>query len=525
MSKHVLVIGAGPGGLASAMLLASAGLRVTVVEAQQRIGGRTSTLERDGFRFDMGPTFFLYPGVLETVFERCGLNLHDHVDLKKLDPQYHLIFEQGGDLLATPDVPRMQEAIAKLSPDDATRLPRYLDDTRRKFSAFRPVLESPFNSVMDLLKFNPVSLLPLLRPFSSVDSDLGRYFKDERVRLAFSFQSKYLGMSPFQCPSLFTILSFLEYEYGVFHPVGGCGAVSQAMAKVAGDMGVEFRLGEPVREMLFEGHKACGVRTDEGLIHGDAVVVNADFADAMTKLVPDKLRRKWTDSKLAGKRYSCSTFMMYLGIRGRYDDLQHHTIFLADNYAENLKDIEDRHVLSANPSIYVQNPCVTDDTLAPDGLSSLYVLAPVTHEHGNVDWSKQTAGFRQTVMQQLAKLGLDDLENRIVSEQIMTPQHWQTDMNIYRGAVFNLAHTFRQMLHLRPHNRFEDLDGVYLTGGGTHPGSGLPVIYQSSLISTDLLLNDFGVARQTAASSKTYGKADSDDNAKADEKALATAGG
>src|SRR5262249_43140054 len=181
-----------------------------------------------------------------------------------------------------------------------------------------------------------------------------------RVRLAFSFQSKSLGMSPFNCPSLFSILSFLEYEHGVFHPVGGCGAVSEAMARVARDLGAEIHLNEGVEEILFEGRRAVGVRTRAGEYRADALVINADFARAMTRLVPDHLRRRWTDRKLAAKRFSCSTFMLYLGIEGRYDDLAHHTIYMADDYARNLREIETEHVLSEDPSFYVQNACVTD---------------------------------------------------------------------------------------------------------------------------------------------------------------------
>jgi phytoene desaturase len=503
MSKHVVVIGAGPGGLAVAMILASRGVRVTLLERRHRVGGRTSAIEADGplggrFRFDVGPTFFLYPAVLEEVFTACGENLHDHVKLTRLDPQYHLIFEQGGELRATPDVARMQSEMSRLDPHDARNLPAFLADNRRKFAAFKPILQRPWSSWTDLLSFNPLKMLPLVRPWSSVDSDLRRHFRDPRTRLAFSFQSKYLGMSPFQCPSLFTILSFLEYEYGVFHPEGGCAAVSEAMAKVASTIGVDIRLNEQVEAMRFDGRRCTGVVTSAGAIDCDAVVVNADFADAMTRLVPDRLRRRWTDRKLARKKYSCSTFMLYLGIEGRHPELSHHTIFLAGDYEQNLRDIEIDHRLSDNPSFYVHNPSSLDPTLAPAGHSTLYVLAPVSHEHGNIDWRRDAGPFRRTVLSQLRKLGLGDIEPRIRFEKMITPAEWSADMRVYRGATFNLAHTLQQMLHLRPNNRFEDLDGVYLTGGGTHPGSGLPVIYESARITGKLLLDDLGVPNSIA---------------------------
>jgi len=256
---------------------------------------------------------------------------------------------------------------------------------------------------------------------------------------------------------------------------------------------VQFSLGDEVKRVLIEGGRAVGVVADSGEHRADALVINADFADAMTRLVPDHHRRAWRDRKLKKKRYSCSTFMMYLGIEGRDDDLPHHTIFLAGDYPDNLRDIEKRHTLSANPSLYVQNASVTDPTLAPDGHSTLYVLAPVSHDHHNINWDAQRDAFRRTVLDQLPKLGIEGVEQRIRFEQVYTPIDWRDGMHVYRGATFNLAHNLTQMLHLRPRNRFDELPGTYLVGGGTHPGSGLPVIYESARISSRLLLDDLGV--------------------------------
>ena len=499
MRRTVNIIGAGPGGLAAAMLLARSGCDVRLFERHTRVGGRTSSLCGGGHTFDLGPTFFLYPRVLEEIFVACGRDLRREVELVRLDPQYRLIFEQGGELRATPDVARMEQQIAALAPRDAGQFRRFLDDNRGKLAAFRPILESPFASRADLLRPSVLAALPSLHPLRSVDSDLRRYFSDPRVRLAFSFQSKYLGMSPFRCPSLFTILSFLEYEHGVWHPVGGCGAVTAAMGRACAEMGVQIHLGEEVRGLQFDGHRAAAVETATGRYDADALVINSDFCDTMVRLVPDGLRRRWTDRKIASKRFSCSTFMMYLGIEGSYAELDHHTIWLAADYQTNLCDIEDRHCLSENPSFYVQNPSRTDPTLAPKGCSSLYVLVPVTHCARGIDWQKQAPRFREKVLRQLRKVGVDDIERRIRFERVLTPDQWRRDHRIYRGATFNLAHGLGQMLHRRPHNRFEDLDNVYLVGGGTHPGSGLPVIFESARISTRLLLKDLGVGAASAA--------------------------
>jgi phytoene desaturase len=492
-------VGAGPGGLAAAMLLAKAGADVTVLERHGRVGGRSATISADcpagTFRFDMGATFFLYPRVLAEIFAACGHRLADEVELIRLDPQYRLVFEAGGTVAATNDMARLAAEIARLSPGDATHLPRFMADNRRKLAAFRPVLESAFNGPRDLARAAMLRSLPLMRPHRTVDSDLACYFQDERVRLAFSFQAKYLGMSPFRCPSLFTILSFLEYEHGVWHPRGGCGAVMDAMARVARQLGVRFRLGEPAEEILFEGRRAVGVRAARrGAERFDAVVLNADFAHAMQALIPNRLRRRWSDRKIARKRFSCSTFMLYLGLEGELPELAHHTVFLAADYRRNLAEIE-RGEAPGAPSFYVQNACVSDPGLAPPGHSTLYLLVPVGNRVGEgLDWEGMKAGYRRLALERLAHLGgVRHLERRIRFEKVLTPQGWEADMAIHRGATFNLAHNLGQMLHRRPRNRFEDVDGLYLVGGGTHPGSGLPVIFEGARITARLLAADLGL--------------------------------
>jgi phytoene desaturase len=495
--RKVAIIGAGPGGLAAAMMLAASGAKVTVYEKDEVVGGRTRTLTSpEGYSFDLGPTFFLYPRILKEIFSRCGADLEQEVDLRRLDPQYRLIFEQGGQaqqLDACADFARMEEQIARFSPEDAKGLRPFMEENRAKLAAFKPVLERAFTTAADMVRPDMLKALPLMKPWSTVDRDLGRHFRDPRVRLAFSFQTKYLGMSPFKCPALFTILSFLEYEHGVFHPIGGCGAVSGAMARVAGRMGAEFRLNTPVDRIVFEGKRAKGVEVGGTRHDYDAVVVNADFAHAIPKLIPDELRRGWKNKKIGKARYSCSTFMLYLGLDIPLPDVAHHNVILSEQYRENIGQIESGEIPEI-PSLYVQNAGVTDPTLAPPGHSALYVLVPVPNLIKQPDWPAQSARYREIALDRLKVLGLGDIRKHIKYERIVAPQDWESDFAVGYGATFNLSHELPQMLLFRPGNRFRDVEGVYLVGGGTHPGSGLPVIYEGARITTSLLAQDLGLS-------------------------------
>ena len=494
----VAIIGAGPGGLAAAMMLAASGARVTVYEKDSVVGGRTRTLTSpEGYSFDLGPTFFLYPRILKEIFSRCGADLEQEVDLRRLEPQYRLIFENGvggtTQLDASANLERMEAAIAAISPGDAKGLRPFMAENRAKLLAFKPVLERAFSTAADMLRPDMLKALPLMKPWSTVDRDLARHFRDPRVRLAFSFQTKYLGMSPFKCPALFTILSFLEYEHGVYHPIGGCGAVSTAMARVAERMGAEIRLNTPVDCIAFEGKRARGVEIGGVRHDADAVVVNADFAHAIPKLIPDSIRRGWKDKKIAKARYSCSTFMMYLGLDITLPDVAHHNVILSEQYRENIGQIENGQIPEI-PSLYVQNAGVTDPTLAPPGHSALYILVPVPNLLKQADWPAQSVRFREIVLDRLKVLGLGDIRKHIKYERIVAPQDWESDFAVGYGATFNLSHELPQMLLFRPGNRFRDVDGVYLVGGGTHPGSGLPVIYEGARITTSLLAEDLGLS-------------------------------
>jgi len=490
--QDVLIVGAGPGGLASALLLAHSGLNVRVVEKTPYIGGRTRIVEHDGFKFDNGPTFFHFPEVIEEIFQAIGRDAHEELGLIPLDPSYRLVFGKGGAIDATCDLDAMTERVRELSGDkDAEGFKRYITENRMKLDRSRGCLQSPWKGASDLLSRRAMSAATVLRPWASVASDLERLFDDERVRLAMSFQTKYLGMSPFHAPSLFTILAFLEYEHGIFHAKGGLGSITTRMGEIAKEMGVKFELETEVEEVIIEGKTVKGIRTKDVDYMADKVIMNADFAHAMTTMIPNQKRKKWSNEKLQKKSYSCSTFMLYLGVDKLYNE-PHHQIYASSDYENSLKDIDNHKIPWNDPSIYVQNACITDPSMAPEGQSTLYVLVPVPNTDPSIVWDDVKEEYAELILDQMSHLGFTNLRDHLVSKTIVTPDDWGAS-NIYRGAVFNLAHGLDQMLWRRPQNRFEELNGLYLVGGGTHPGSGLPTIFESARISSKLVIADLGV--------------------------------
>lgn len=511
----VAIVGAGPGGLSAAVLLAARGCRVTIYESQDDIGGRTGQyrLESAGgtFRFDRGPTFFLMPYVLDEIFAAAGKKASDYLSMTRLDPMYRLMIGRKGReplvLDTTQDLKQMAERIRPHAPEDAARFEKFINENRAKLDVFEPILRKAILNPTDLLDPTMFKALPKLGPHKSVHDDIARHIKDEHVRLAVCFQSKYLGMSPFDCPSLFTILPYIEYAYGVWHPEGGCHAVMRALAACARDLGVEIKTATPVDRVTFTGKKATGLVTDGQETRFDAVVVNADATWALRNLVPASVRpKRFSDDALNNQKYSCSTAMLYLGLDGQVD-LPHHTIYTSTNYTENLANISDNHALTEDPSIYVCNPSRTDPTMAPAGKSALYILVPTPSNQRNgkngdktpIDWTAQRPRLRREIFEQLEQVfGIPDAEQRAETELLLTPDDWQ-GMNISFGATFNLAHNLGQMLHKRPGNRVQSLEHLYLVGGGTHPGSGLPTIFLSAQISTKLLADDLGLPPIPAA--------------------------
>lgn len=486
-AKTIAIIGAGPGGLSAAMLLAHRGHKVVVFEKNADVGGRNAALKLGRYTFDLGPTFHLMPQVLERVFALAGRRTEDCLTMKRIDPLYRLRFPGKPDFLPCVDREEMVRRIDALFPGDGEGFRRYMRREAVRAERMIPCLEVPYGSPWNYLRPRMLRALPHLDAHRSVYDVVSRYFRHEEMRIAMTFQAKYLGMSPWQCPGTFAFLSYVEHAWGIFHPIGGLNRISHAMAEVAREEGAEIRLATPVRRIVVRDGAARGVELESGeRFDADEVVVNADFAYAMTHLVDAADRRTYTDADLARRPYSCSTFMLYLGLRGRYE-IPHHNIIFARDYRRNVEEIVGG-VLSEDFSFYLQNASVTDPTLAPDGHSTLYVLVPVPNTGAPIDWERRKDAFAERVLSEIERrTELSDLRSRIEVSRAISPLDWERDANVYRGAVFNLAHSVDQMLYFRPHNRFEEFGNCTIVGGGTHPGSGLPTILQSGMICADLI--------------------------------------
>jgi len=475
--KHVVIVGAGPGGLTAAMILARRGLRVTVLEAKDCVGGRNAAILLGDYTFDTGPTFLMLKGVLDEVFHEAGAATESLLDVRRIEPMYRLQFH---DKVFEPctDPDEMVEQIGRLYPGREAGYYAFRKREAVRFQRLFPCLQKPYHTFRTLFGVDMMAAVPHLAFGRSLFDVMQGYFGDEQLALAFTFQAKYLGMSPWECPGLFSIIPYIEHSMGVFHPIGGLSRISDAMADVAKGHGAEIHLGAAVKQVLTNNRVACGVELEDGeRISADDVVINADFGYAVTHLFGPGVIRKYKPARMKRMRLSCSTFMLYLGLDRQYE-LPHHTVCFARDYRANIEAVRVGGELGSDFSFYVRNAGATDPTLAPPGCSSVYVLVPVANLRGGTDWSGQRDILRERVLDALeTRMSMQGIRGHIQVEKVITPEDWESIYNTYEGATFNLAHNWRQMIYFRPRNKFEELDHCYLVGGGTHPGSGLPTIY------------------------------------------------
>lgn len=498
MKKKVVIVGAGPGGLSSAMILAHRGFDVTVVEKADHVGGRNSELRVGDYLFDTGPTFLHQKFTLDEIFAETGRESSDYMDFVKLDPMTRLTWDDETSIETTYDIEKMAANIAEVFPGNEDGYRQFMKDHAAKLRAIYPCLQKPFHKLSAYLRSELLKVIPYIVTTKTVVDVLDQYFKDDRLKLAFTFQAKYLGMSPWKCPALFTILSYTEYKYGIYHVQGGLCQISESMAKVAREEGAEIRLSTAMKEVVFQGKDAIGVVLENGeTLEADHVVMNADYAHAMVNLMNSQSTKP---EEMAEKKFSCSTFMLYLGLDKIYEDEPHHHILFADDYARNVDEIRGEVEVSKDMSIYVRNSSVTDPKVAPPGHSQIYILVPTINTRHGHDWEATKKEYRDLVLDKIEeRTGMTDLREHIVEERVLTPNDWRDEGDIFLGATFNLAHTIDQMLYFRPHNRLKGYDNLYLVGGGTHPGSGLPTILESGRISSNLLCDAVG---------KEYSRAD-----------------
>lgn len=496
MKKKVVIVGAGPGGLSAGMLLASKGYDTTIYEKESNVGGRNSFFQLGDYCFDIGPTFFMMKDVLENIFEKTGKQLEDYVEITRLDPLYRLNYSNGKELYPSPDKEKMKQTMESFSPGSFQGYLRYLGKEKKKYDKLIPCLSIPYGKFSDFLSMHLIKALPYLDAHTSLYNVLSRYFQDPMMRLAFTFQAKYIGMSPWSAPGTFSIISYIEHGGGVYHTTGGLNKLSSGMAKAFTEFGGKIMLSSPAKKVIVEQGKASGVLLSDGSVeNADYTIINEDFAHAMTNIVDSKDRKRWTNQVIASKDYSCSTYMLYLGVNKEYNDIAHHSIIFADDYKKNVDEITIQKVLSEDFSVYVQNASVTDKTLAPKGKSTIYVLVPVPNNKSGIDWEKEKPDLRNRVLDMLeTRGGYKGLRDNIEEELIVTPKDWEEKHSVYLGATFNLGHSVNQMLYYRPHNEFEEFKNCYLVGGGTHPGSGLPTIYESGRISAELIMKRDGVS-------------------------------
>jgi phytoene desaturase len=477
MGKKIAVVGAGVGGLSAAARLAHDGHDVQVFEKLPQCGGRASLLAEKGFRIDMGPSFVLMPDFYREVFEYCGREIETYLDLKPLDSHYKIFYPDGEILNVYGDPERTKAELERLEPGAAQGYDAFIDETERIYRQVEPLLYQAF-TIKDALNPKYWPLLAKLRVLQSVWDMSGRYFKTEKLRYAFTFEAMFIGVSPFQAPAFYSIITYSDQVQKVYHPMGGMYQIPLALERLAREFGAEFSYDAEVQGITKPEDKLL-LDFDRGHVEAENVVVNADLAYAQSELLGRRLPN-W--------KYSCSVYLLYWGLDRKVPRLQHHNLFFGQDLEQNLKDIFDRKVIPDDPSFYIHVPTVTDVSLAPPGKEILYVLIPVPNlRDSKEDVREQEARLRQRVIAKVEAVTGVNVEPSIELERRFYPQDFIRRYNIKYGATFGLSHNLWQSAFFRPANMDRRYDGLYYTGASTQPGGGLPVVMASSRIVADLI--------------------------------------
>jgi phytoene desaturase len=486
---RIAVIGSGFGGLAAAIRLAARGHEVDVFERRDKPGGRAYVYSVNGFNFDGGPTVITAPFLFDDLWAVAGKRREDYVRFVPCDPFYRIFDHEGRAFHYNGDEAFILDQIGRWNPDDRAGYQRFMATTRRIFQkGFVELADKPFLHVTDMLKVAPD--LIAMQSYKSVYDYVSQYIQDDFLRRCFSFHPLLIGGNPFDAPSIYVMIHYLERQWGVHYAMGGTGALVEGMCRLLGEVGGRLHLNSSVVEILMDRRRVTGLRLASGeAVAADHVVSNADVTNTYRKLIPAQHRHHNTNRKLERMKYSMSLFVLYFGTNRRYTDrpLAHHNILLGQRYRGLLDDIFERKVLVDDFSLYLHMPSRTDLSLAPAGCEAFYVLAPVPHLGARVDWRVAAKPYRDTIVRFLEDRYLPDLSRAIVAEHFIDPLHFAGELDSYLGAAFSFQPTLTQSAWFRPHNCSEDFDNLYFVGAGTHPGAGLPGVLSSAIIAERLI--------------------------------------
>ena len=488
MQKHIIIIGAGFGGLSAAIRLAAKGHQVDLYEKADKPGGKAYVIEQGGYRFDSGPTVITAPFMFNDLWQAAGRRREDYFELKPCDPYYRLFNAEGRHMDYSGDTEAMEAEIRRFSPPDVEGYRRFITSTKPIFEKGFGMIDTPFLSFFDMLKVAPD--LIKLKSYISTYAYVSQFIKDDFMRRCFSFHPLFIGGNPFNASSIYAMVHYLEREWGVHYAVGGTGAIIAAMAKLFKDIGGKLHLNAPVSEIVVEKRRVVGVRMADGTLNrADIVVSNADTAYTYNKLIAAKHRKVYTDGKLKGMKHSMSLVVIYVGTKRRYNDgrLLRHNIIFGERYKGLLTDIFHKKKLAKDFSLYLHIPSLEDRSFAPAGGESFYVLSPVPHMDSKIDWKRQAKPYRDKIIEFLEDRYMPDLSRNIVVESMINPQDFEQRQNCYKGASFAIEPTLTQSAWFRPHNRSEEFDNLYFVGAGTHPGAGVPGVLASGVIAADLI--------------------------------------
>ena len=496
MTEHrrAAVIGAGFGGLALAIRLQSAGIETTLIEARDRPGGRAYVWEKEGFTFDAGPTVITDPNCLQELWGLSGRTMSDDIELLPVMPFYRLNWPDGTNFDYSNDEAQLRHEIARLNPEDVEGYRRFLTYSAGVYEEGYVKLGTvPFLDIASMVRAAPA--LARYQAWRSVYSMVSSFVQNEKLRQALSFHTLLVGGNPMTTSAIYALIHKLEKDGGVWFAKGGTSALVRAMVTHFERLGGTVRLGDPVVEIETLGDNVTGVRTKSGWrADFDAVACNGDIVHSYRDLLPNSARGQKVASRLTAKRFSPSLFVVHFGIEGTWPGIPHHMILFGPRYRELLTDIYEHGVLSADFSLYLHHPTVSDPGMAPEGCSTFYALAPVPHMGKlPVDWDEIGPIYAERILDEIERRLIPDIRSRIKVQFHYPPADFGRDLNAHLGSAFSLEPILTQSAWFRVHNRDDKIPNLYFVGAGTHPGAGIPGVVGSAKATAGLMLDDLKV--------------------------------